>query len=85
MIVTSTATELNREPSRILGQVERGNTVVIEKHGLQVAWMIPEPRKTSGAQLARQLARLKPAPEAARELEAILKGMDDVSRRSYPC
>jgi prevent-host-death family protein len=84
MTATTTATDYNREPSRILGRVERGDTIIIEKHGLPVAMMIPQPRRTSGAELARQLRRCKPAPKAADELEAIIKGMNDAGRRSYP-
>lgn len=84
MTVTTSATEYNREPSRFLGQAERGDTIIIEKHGLPVAMMIPQPRKTSGVNLARSLRRLRPAPRAAKELEKIIEGMNDASRRSHP-
>ena len=66
----------------MLGQVERGQTVLVEKHGLPVAVMIPMPHLTSGAAIARRMEHLRPAPKAADELEAILKGMDDASRKS---
>jgi antitoxin (DNA-binding transcriptional repressor) of toxin-antitoxin stability system len=83
MIATATATLYNREPSKILGRVERGETVIIEKHGEPCAFMIPHPHKTSGAELARRLRRLKPMPEAANAVKKLVKGMDDASRRSY--
>lgn len=83
MIATETATRLNREPSKILGQVERGNTVVIEKNGEPCAVFIPYPRRTSGAEMARRLRRLKPMPEAAKEVKELLQDMDNASRRSY--
>ena len=84
MTATTSATELNRQPARILERVERGDTVVIEKHGLPVCVMIPQPRKTSAAALSRRLRHLPPAPRAADELEAILQQIDNASRRSYP-
>jgi prevent-host-death family protein len=84
MTATATATQLNREPARILEQVERGDTVIIEKHGLPVCVMIPQPGKTSAAQLTRRLQELPPAPAAADELDAIIQRMNDASRRSYP-
>ena len=82
MISTATATTYYRDPSKILGRVELGDTVVIEKHGEPCAVVIPYPRRTSGAQLARRLRQLNSAPEAADTLEALIKGMDDASRRS---
>lgn len=39
-------------------------------------------RKTSGADLARRLRRLKRVPTAADAVAALIKGMDDASRRS---
>lgn len=83
MISTETATRFNREPSKILGEVQRGNSVVIEKNGEPCAIIIPYPRRTSGAEMARRLRRLKPMPEAAKEMEKILKDLDDASRGSY--
>ena len=83
MIATETATRYNREPSKILGQVERGQTVLIQKHGAPCAVMIPYPQKTSGDEMARRLRRLKPMPQASAEVEKLIKGMDDASRRSY--
>jgi prevent-host-death family protein len=83
MITNATATLFNREPSKVLGRAERGDTVVIEKHGEPCAVLIPHPRKTSGAELARRLRRLKPMPEAAEAVEKLIKGMDDASRRSF--
>lgn len=83
MIVTETATRHNREPSKILGQVESGQTVLIAKHGGIRAAMIPYPHKTSGDEMARRLRRLKPMPGAADKVEKLIKGMDDASRRSY--
>ncbi|MDD5140244.1 MAG: hypothetical protein PHY43_08310 [Verrucomicrobiales bacterium] len=83
MIATETATRYNREPSKVLGQVERGQTVLIEKHGFPTAAMIPMPQMTSGAAIARRMEHLKPAPEAADAMEKILKRMDDASRKSF--
>jgi antitoxin (DNA-binding transcriptional repressor) of toxin-antitoxin stability system len=83
MIATATAKELNLEPSRILEQVERGDTVVIERHGLPICVMIPQPRKTSGAELALKLRQLEPAPQAASEVEAVIQSMNDAGRRGY--
>jgi prevent-host-death family protein len=83
MIATETATRFNREPSKILGQAERGDTVIIEKHGEPCAVLIPHPRRTSGAEMARRLGRLKPSPQAADTVENLIKGMDDASRRSF--
>lgn len=81
MIAIETATRYNREPSRVLGRVERGQTVLIEKHGLPVVAMIPMPRATDGPAIARRMEHLKPAPAAADALADILKGMDDADRR----
>lgn len=83
MTATATAAELERDSSRILEQVERGGTVVIEKHGVPVCVMIPQPHKTSAAELSRKLRHLQPAPEAADEMDAILNQMNDASRRSH--
>jgi prevent-host-death family protein len=83
MITNATATLFNREPSKVLGRAERGDTIVIEKQGEPCAVLIPHPRKTSGAELARRLRRLKPMPEAADAVENLIKGMDDASRRSF--
>jgi antitoxin (DNA-binding transcriptional repressor) of toxin-antitoxin stability system len=57
--------------------------VVIEKFGEPCAVIIPHPRKTSGAEIAKRLRRLKPMPDAAGAVEKIVKNMDDVSRHSY--
>ncbi len=54
-----------------------------EKHGEPRKFKTPHPQITSGAELARRLRKLKPAPEAAAEVAAIIKGMDDASRRSF--
>lgn len=56
---------------------------MIEKFGEQVAAIIPWPHKTTGKDLARRLEGLRPAPEAADELEAIIEGMNHAGRRSY--
>ena len=77
MSATATATTYNREPSKILGQVERGETVFVEKYGEPCAVMIPHPRRTSGADLARRMQHLKPCPEAADAVAALIKGMND--------
>lgn len=85
MIATRTARELNQEPSKVLRQVERGETVMVEKDGEPCAVIIPYPsRPTSGEELARRAAGLKPDPEGAAEIEAIIKDVDDAGRRSYP-
>lgn len=84
MIATRTAKELNQEPSKVLRQAER-ETVIVEKYGEPVVAMIPYPgRRTTGAELARRAMELKPDPKGAAELEAIIKQLDDASRRSYP-
>ncbi|HEY3760695.1 MAG TPA: hypothetical protein VGN23_03010 [Verrucomicrobiae bacterium] len=83
MITNATATLLNRRPSKVLGRAQRGETVVIEKFGEPCAVIIPHPRKTSGAEIAKRLRRLKPMPDAAGAVEKIVKNMDDVSRHSY--
>jgi len=83
MITNATATLFNREPSKVLGRAERGETIFVEKFGEPCAVLIPHPRKTSGAELALRLRRLKPAPKAADAVEALIKGMDDASRRSF--
>jgi antitoxin (DNA-binding transcriptional repressor) of toxin-antitoxin stability system len=84
VIAAATAEEFEREPARILGQVESGDTVIIQQDGLPVCMMIPQPGRTSGAELARKLRNLEPAPEAAGEVEAVIQQMNDASRRSYP-
>lgn len=85
MIATRTARELNQEPSKVLRQVERGETVIVEKYGEPCAVIIPYPgRRISGEELARRAAGLKPDPKGASELEAIIKGVDDAGKRSYP-
>ncbi len=77
MIATATATKFNRGPSEILKRVERGETMLVQKHGQPSAVLIPQPRITSGAELARRLSAMKPAPETASALETIIKGMND--------
>ena len=76
MIAKASAASYHREPSKILGQVERGDTVVIEKGGEPCAVIIPYPHRTSGAELARRLPCLKPAPTAADAMEALIQGME---------
>lgn len=87
MIATETATDFNREPSRVLGRAERGQTVIIEKHGRPCAVLIPYPQPTSGGEMARRLAKLQPNQaahrQAAEKVEKLVKEMDDTSRRSY--
>jgi antitoxin (DNA-binding transcriptional repressor) of toxin-antitoxin stability system len=83
MITNATATFLNREPSKVLGRAERGETILIEKFGEVCAVIIPHPRQSSGAEIAKRLRRLKPMPEAADAVEKLIKNMDDASRRSY--
>ena len=83
MITSASATLLNREPSKVLERAERGETVMIEKSGETCAVIIPHPRKTSGAEMARRLRRFKPMPEAADAVEKVIKDMDEASRRSY--
>lgn len=83
MIATESATTFNREPSRVLSKAERGQTVLIEKHGRPCAVLIPYPQPTSGDEMARRLRRLKPMPETAAEMEKLMKDLDHASRRSY--
>jgi antitoxin (DNA-binding transcriptional repressor) of toxin-antitoxin stability system len=83
MITSASATLLNREPSKVLGRAERGETIFVEKFGEPTVVMIPHPRRTSGADLARRLKHLKPMPAAAAAVEKLIKGMDDASRRSF--
>jgi len=77
MIAMATAAELNREPSKFLQQTERGDTILVSSHGKPAAALIPQPKRTSGAELARRLATMKPAPDTADAIDAILKGMDE--------
>lgn len=85
MIATRTARELNQEPSKVLRQVERGETVIVEKHGEPCAVIIPYPgRRVSGKELARRAAALEPDPKGAAEVEAIIKGVDNAGKGSYP-
>jgi antitoxin (DNA-binding transcriptional repressor) of toxin-antitoxin stability system len=77
MTATATATVFNREPSKLLAQTERGTTIMVEKNGQATAALIPQPHKTSGAEFARRLARMKPQPETADAVEAIIRGMDE--------
>ena len=77
MIATATATEYNRWPSKLLGRAERGETLLIENHGHPAAAIIPQPRPTSGTELARRLAAMRPDPKTASAVAAIIRGMDD--------
>ena len=83
MTATATATSFTREPSKILGQVIGGESVFIEQDGEPCAVMIPHPRRTSGMDLACRMRLLKPAPEAAEAVEALIKRMDDASRIAF--
>ena len=83
MTATATATTYNREPSKILGQVERGQTVFVEKYGEPCMVMIPHPRRTSGAEVAKRMEHLKPDPEAADAVENLIQGMDHAGRASW--
>ncbi len=83
MTATASATTYNREPSKILGQVQRGETVFVEKHGETCAIIIPSPPRTSGADLARRMKHLKPAPEAADAVAAIIKGLDHAGKSAW--
>jgi len=73
----ATATEYNHWPSRILGRVQRGETVTVEKFGQATATMIPEPGRTSGAELARKLRAMSPQPETARALASLLEQLNE--------
>ena len=77
MIAMTTAAELNREPFKFLEQTERGNMILVSSHGKSAAALIPQPKRTSSAELARRLATMKPAPETADAIDAILKGLDE--------
>ena len=83
MTATATETLFNREPERILAQVERGEAVFIEKHGSPCAVMIPHPQRTSGAQLAQRLRLLKPAPAAAAAVAELIEGMNHAGRTPW--
>ena len=79
MIATANAIDFNREPSKILGAGERGITTVVDKHGLPAIAVIPTPKPTSGAELGRRLARMRPQPEAAAAVASLIKGMDEAN------
>jgi len=79
MIRAATATEFNRDPSKLLGQSRRGDTILVSNYGEPTAALIPHPRRTSGAELARQLRRLKPDPETADAIAHLIKGMDEAA------
>ena len=79
MIRAATATEFNREPSKLLGQSKRGDTILVNNYGQPAAALIPHPKRTSGAELARQLRRLKPDPHTADAIAQIIKGMDEAA------
>jgi prevent-host-death family protein len=83
MITSVPAASLEHEPSKLLERAERGETVMIEKSGEPCAVIIPHPRRTSGAEIARRLRGLKPMPEAADAVEKAIKDMDETSRGSY--
>lgn len=65
---TITASEANRNFSKLLGEVERGETVTITSHGTPVARMVPandeaaEETKRMDAARDRLLARLRSQP-----------------------
>ena len=85
MIATRTARELNQEPSKVLRQVESGETVIIEKHGQPCAVIIPYSGwGISGEELARRAEGLKPDPKGAAQLSKILQEVDHAGRSSYP-
>ena len=79
MIAAATATEFKRDPSKLLGRSERGDTILVSSHGKPAAALIPQPKPTSGADLARRLATMKPAPETAAAIAAIIKEMDEAA------
>jgi prevent-host-death family protein len=79
MIATATATEFNRDPSKLLGRSERGDTILVSSDGKPAAALIPQPKPTSGAELARRLEKMKPAPETADAISEIIKGMDEAA------
>jgi prevent-host-death family protein len=85
MISTVTARQLNQEPSKVLRQVERGETVIVEKYGEPCAAIVPYPgRRVSGKELAQRAQDLMADPGGAAEIRRILKGVDDAGRGSYP-
>jgi len=76
MIRSATATEFNRVPSKLLGHSKRGDTILVNTYGEPTAAIIPHPARTSGAECARQLRRLKPDPKTADIIAGLIKGMD---------
>jgi antitoxin (DNA-binding transcriptional repressor) of toxin-antitoxin stability system len=83
MIATESATRYNREPSKLLAQAERGQTVLVEKHGAAVAALVPMPRLTSGAAIARRMEHLTPAPQAAHAVEKLIQGMNHAGQSHF--
>ena len=79
MMVTATATEFNRDPSKILGRSSMGDTVLVSSYVKPAAALIPQPKPTSGADLARHLITMKAAPETADAIAVIVKGMDEAA------
>lgn len=77
MTHTTTATQFNREPSKFLREAKRGVTTEVTDHGQATAALIPQPGVTSGAELGRRLAGMKPQPETAAVVESLIKGLDE--------
>jgi antitoxin (DNA-binding transcriptional repressor) of toxin-antitoxin stability system len=76
---TATATEHNREPSRLLRDAKRGIVTEITDHGRAVAALVPQPEVTSGDELARRLAKRKPEPETAAAIAKLIRGLDEAA------
>ena len=77
MIATATSKQFNQEPSKLLKAADQGITTEITSHGQSRAALIPQPGVTSGAELGKRLARMKPEPDTAAAVAAVIKGMDE--------
>lgn len=76
---TATATQYNQTPSKILRDAKRGVTTEITDRGHPVAAVVPQPSVTTGAELGRRLAAMKPQPETAAAVAAVIKGLDEAN------
>lgn len=77
MTHTTTATQFNREPSKLLRDARRGVTTEVTDRGQVTAALIPQPGITSGTELGRRLAGMKPQPETAAAVASLIKGLDE--------
>jgi prevent-host-death family protein len=68
-------TEFRRNASKILSRVERGETLIVERHGRPIAEVSPVPRE-EGKVPSWKRPGLRIAAKGARLSAAILEGRD---------